>query len=171
MQFNINILTLPGINIFWPVFSEVLKYQFPGYSETVVKYLLEKIYTLYAFEYWLKIGEKTIIAAYDRDKIVGFAVIDRAYGGVSFCRWLGVLPEFQRKGIGKKLINEWTNIAINSGCHKIEVASQPEAKDFYQKSGLKLEGKRELSYFGIDQYIFGKVIGKPNDLVMTSSQT
>ena len=157
--------------MFWPVFSEVINTQFPGYSKTVVKYLLERIYNQYAFDYWLKIGEKTVLVAKQAGKIIGFAVLDRPYGGVSFCRWLGVLADYQRKGIGVELIKRWLSLAKKEGCHKIEVASQPQAKDFYLKAGLTLEGKRALSYFGIDQYIFGKVIGTPQDEVMTSSQT
>ncbi len=83
------------------------------------------------------------------------------------CRWLGVKKEYQKQGIGHQLIEAWIGLAKKQGCHKIEVASQPEAKGFYEKAGLTLEGKRISSYFGIDQYLFGKVIGQQNDSAMT----
>jgi len=167
MNYSINQLKSDHTDLFWPIFSSVLQTQFPGYSKTVVSYLLEKVYTLYSFKYWIEHDEKTVLIANVENTIVGFAVIDRPYGGVSFCRWLGVLPEYQHNDIGRKLIDSWLTLAQKQGCHKVEVASQPEAKEFYAKVGLTLEGKREKSYFGIDQYIFGKVISEARDEVMT----
>jgi GNAT superfamily N-acetyltransferase len=92
------------------------------------------------------------------NQIVGFAVVDEPYGGVSLLRWLGVRKEFQKHGIGSALIHNWIDLARQQHCHKAEVAAQPEAKEFYAKMGLELEGHRKKSYFGIDQYIFGKVL-------------
>jgi len=158
------------LNQFLPVFAHILENEFPGYSKNVVRYFLEKIYTKINFEWWMSQKQKIIIAATESEnlkEIIGFAVIDAPYGGVSFCRWLGLKKEYQRKGIGKQIIDKWKELAHDSGCHKMEVASQPTAKEFYAKMGLELEGLRKLSYFGIDQYIFGKVIGIPNDEVMT----
>ena len=68
--------------------------------------------------------------------------------------------------MGKKLVKEWMTYARELGCHKVEVASRSAAKNFYKKCGLALEGKRNLSYFGIDQYLFGKIINRPNDQIM-----
>jgi GNAT superfamily N-acetyltransferase len=79
-------------------------------------------------------------------------------GGVSLLRWLGVKRTHQKKGLGRQLITAWLKLATDQGCHKAEVAAQPEAKEFYAKVGLNLEGHRIKSYFGIDQYIFGKVL-------------
>lgn len=167
MNYTIKNLQHNDITLFWSVFASVLKSQFPGYTLAVVTYLLEKVYNSYSFNYWIEHNEKTVLIASIDNTIVGFAVIDRPYGGVSFCRWLGVLPEHQHKGIGRELINSWLTLAQKQGCHKIEVASQPEAREFYRKVGLILEGKREKSYFGIDHYIFGKVIGEARNEVMT----
>lgn len=152
---------------FWLVFAELLRTKFPGYSEKIIRYFLEKIYTQSSYVYWLENNMKTVLVAKDNEIIVGFAVIDEPYGGVSFCRWLGVKQEYQKKGIGTMLINAWIDLAKSQHCHKVEIASQPEAKDFYEKVGLNQEGERKLSYFGITQYVFGKVIGKPDEEEMT----
>lgn len=158
---------LPGdLDAFWRVFSLVLQEGFPGYSQAVIESFLNKFYNKACFNYWLSTNWKIVYVAKADNKIVGFNVVDKPYGGVCFCRWLGVLKEFRNKGVGKKLIEVWLDYAKNYGCHKVEIAAQPEAKEFYQKCNLNLEGKRELSYFGIDQYIFGKVINPPSDFVM-----
>lgn len=145
----------------------MLKSEFPGYTPEVVDYLLNKIYTTDTLKYWAQRKEKIIFGAYEKDSIVGFAVIDSPYGGVSFCRWLGVLKTHQHTGFGTALIQKWHDLARESNAHKMEVAGQPEAKEFYEKMGFQLEGLRKASYFGIDQYLFGKVIGSPNVAVMT----
>ena len=191
MEIKIEKLTFQDLDLFWQVFSKVLQTDFPGYTKAVVDYFLNKAYTRANFNYWLSTDWKIVLAAKTeghpkallpekgptastfrhvgfRAGIIGFAVLDKPYGGVCFCRWLGVLAEFRNQGVGKKLIEAWLNYAKNSGCHKAEVASQPEAKDFYKKCNLDLEGKRKLSYFGIDQYIFGRVINQPRDMIMTA---
>lgn len=168
MEIKIEKLTFQDLDLFWQVFSKVLQTDFPGYTKAVVDYFLNKAYTRANFNYWLSTDWKIVLAAKAEAGIIGFAVLDKPYGGVCFCRWLGVLAEFRNQGVGKKLIEAWLNYAKNSGCHKAEVASQPEAKDFYKKCNLDLEGKRKLSYFGIDQYIFGRVINQPRDMIMTA---
>ncbi|OGK20275.1 hypothetical protein A3C23_04955 [Candidatus Roizmanbacteria bacterium RIFCSPHIGHO2_02_FULL_37_13b] len=169
MEVKISVLTLDQMSQFWQLFIEVLTEDFPGYSKTVVNFLITKMYSLYAFEYWLKTNQKTIVIAQIENNIVGFAVIDNPYGGVSMCRWLGVDGNFRNKGIATKIITFWKTMAEKQGCHKLEVAAQENAKDFYSKIGLKDEGKRLSSYFGIDQYIFGMVIGQPSDQAMTQA--
>ncbi len=162
MNISIEKLTKQDFYDFYTVFKKVLSTEFPGYSKEIIKFFFENIYSIDNFLYWLEKDLKLILVAKSGDNIVGFAIIDNPYGGVSLCRWLGVVKEFQKQGIGKHLIDLWLEIAKNQGCHKVEVAAQPTAKVFYEKVGLKEEGKRENSYFGIDQYIFGKVIGEPN---------
>lgn len=166
MDITISILATNEINSFSSFFNRLLSSEFPGYSPAVVKYL-HNMYSSANFHYWLKNNYKTVFVAKEDDTFVGLAVVDEPYGGVCLLRWLAIDPHFQKKGIGRKLIQTWINYAKEKGCHKIEVAAQPEAKGFYEKMELNLEGKRDKSYFGIDQYIFGKVIGEPSDEVMT----
>ncbi len=154
------------IESFYPIFTNSLNTQFPGYSKSVITYLLSEIYTVSNFSYWIEKELKTILLSTDNNTISGFAVIDAPYGGVSLLRWLGVKDEYQHKGIGTQLIHSWEEHARSQGSHKMEVASQPEAKEFYAKAGLTLEGLRKQSYFGIDQYLYGKVISTPTDRVM-----
>jgi len=167
MKDNIIILAKEDIGGFYPIFVQALKTIFPCYSQKITDFFVNKIYTPANFIYWVNNNLKTIILTKEKNEITGFMVIDQPYGGVSFCRWLAVLPKYQKKGLGRKLINAWIIFAKYQGCHKVELASQPLAKTFYEKVGLTLEGERKLSYFGADQFVFGKIIGKPNESSMT----
>ena len=159
---QINYLSPEKVENFYKIFTHVLKTEFPGYDPKVSQYLLDKIYNVPTFKYWTTNKEKVVLTGEFEGKIVGFALIDSVYGGVSFCRWLGVMKDHQHQGIGTALVYAWEKLAKDSGAHKMEVAGQPEATEFYKKVGLTLEGKRLKSYFGIDQYLFGKVLSEPD---------
>ena len=125
MEIKVEKLKREDLDEFWQAFSQVMKKDFPGYSKTVVGYFLTKMYSKHNFDYWLKTGWKIVLIANAKNakkyaknaktgtKVVGFAVLDKPYGGVCFCRWLGVLPEFRKNGIGKRLIEAWINYAEN----------------------------------------------------------
>lgn len=168
MDITIENLQESEIKSFCTVFKQVLEESFPGYAAEVKKYFTESIYTPAMYQFWIKQKSKYVVVAKYNTAIIGFAVIDSPYGGVSLCRWLGILKQYQNKGIGKKLIKAWGDIAKSDSCHKMEVAAQPQAKGFYEKMGLVQEGFRSNSYFGIDQYLYGKIIGSPDTKVMTN---
>src|SRR4030042_1041333 len=156
MHGGISILKKEDVGGFYPIFVQAIKTTFPCYSQKMTDFFVNKIYTPANFIYWLNNNLKTIIISKEKDELTGFIVIDQPYGGVSFCRWLAILPKHQKKGLGKKLIDAWIVFAKSQGCHKVELASQPLAKAFYEKVGLVLEGERKLSYFGVNQFVFGK---------------
>lgn len=164
---TITYLESKDLDQFYEVFVNVLHTQLSGYSSKVLNYLTTQIYPRHAFALWLTDGSRIIITTKENKTTVGFAVLDRPYGGVSHCRWLGVAPEHQRKGIGTKIVIEWIRYAKSVGCHKIELAGHPQARGFYEAIGLESEGKKQTSYFGVDLYMFGKVIGEPDEHSMT----
>jgi len=165
MKYTISTISPLELPSFFKVFQEILTQEFTQYKPHIIHYLLGSIYNQTNFTYWLENNLKIIYVAKDTDgTIVGFAVIDEPYGGVSLCRWLGITHKYQKKGIGKALIAKWLDLAVSQKCHKIELAAVTSAKEFYTKAGLVLEGLRKLSYFGADQYVFGKVLGPINDI-------
>ena len=160
METDISILHPQDLDHFYPVFTGVLRSEFPCYDDNALNALLNGIYTRNNFEFWLREKTKIVLTAREKNNmtVVGFALIDEPYGGVSLCRWLGVVKSHQRKGIGSRLILRWEEEAVKGNCHKMELAAQPDAKDFYMKAGLTCEGFRKRSYFGADQYVFGKLL-------------
>lgn len=188
MNYKIERLKTNQIPRFHRVFTELIREGFE-YTQKIKKYFITRRYTIANFEYWLENDYKGILIAEEsrvvlsgaspvrrplfaaggrrgsfapatpHSSIIGFLVYDTPYGGVFLCRWLGVLKEYRGRGVGRMLIEQAVREAKVLGCHKVEVAGQLKAKKFYEKCGFKLEGFQEKSYFGEDQYLFGKVIG------------
>lgn len=167
MEHTVSPINFRDVPEFFAVFRTVLETGFPIYGKKTVSYFTDKVYPAANFTYWIEHGMKVVYVVRSGGNIAGFAVIDEPYGGVSLLRWLGVLKEYRSRGIGSALIRTWLTLARMQGCHKAEVASQPDAKPFYEKMGLELEGMRKKSYFGSDQYVFGKLLGEPDEQVMT----
>ena len=146
---------------FHSVFVELMSEGFE-YTSKIKKYFITQRYTVANFRYWLKNDYKGVFVAGDKE-IIGFLVYDMPYGGVLLCRWLGVLEECRKQGVGKMLAEQAVLEAKALGCHKVELAGQLTARKFYEKCGFKLEGMREKSYFGEDQYLFGLIVGEMDE--------
>lgn len=82
------------------------------------------------------------------DKIVGFITLDSDFGEAKI-GWIGVHPENQREGIGKRLVNKVEKEFKNIGAKKLRVDSVGEKEaegtpyegtiKFYKALGFKAE--------------------------------
>jgi GNAT superfamily N-acetyltransferase len=160
MKIAIEILRKERIDEFFEVFEKVMKTACEFYSKRVINYFLGRLYTKESFLIRIQDGTLVVFLGMIDQKTVGFLVADVPYGGVAFCRWLGVLKEYQKKGVGKRLVEEWVKWAKKNRCHRVLAASVTAAVGFYEKCGLKKEGLTNKGYFGVDQYRVGRVIGK-----------
>ncbi|MGA2666481.1 MAG: GNAT family N-acetyltransferase [Patescibacteria group bacterium] len=77
-------------------------------------------------------------------KIVGFLTYS-SFEGEVFISWLGVLPDYQRKGIGQALVHELEEILITLDINKLKVETLSEkikyepyvrTRKFYRKIGF-----------------------------------
>lgn len=75
-----------------------------------------------------------IITAWDDDKLVGIARTLTDYGYVAYLADLAVDVEYQKKGIGKKLV-ELTEDNIDSTAF-ITLLAAPAANEYYEKIGF-----------------------------------
>ena len=121
----------------------------------------------YSLEYWknlLEIGNLPVFVAKDDGKFVGYVMLEGINFGVGYLGWIGVLKEYQGKGIGSVLmqtVEEWSK---NNGIHKLELETQePELQMFYEKHGFVLEGIRKNSWQNLDNYMFGKELTSSNN--------
>lgn len=116
----------------------------------------------YSLEYWkdlLTEGELPIFVAFNNVTMLGYVMLEGINFGVGYLGWIGVLKEFQGKGIGKQLIAAIEKWARENGIHKLELETQePELQAFYEKQGFVLEGIRKNSWQHLDNYMFGKVL-------------
>lgn len=104
----------------------------------------EPILTL---EELLKILDKMVFYVHKSDgKIVGVAALDVLDDKVGKLRWVYVLPEHQRKGIGTALITLLEQKAVEKDLRKMRlrtIGKSHQAVNFYKKLGYKLTGKIE----------------------------
>ncbi|MDC7125443.1 MAG: GNAT family N-acetyltransferase [Spirochaetales bacterium] len=89
------------------------------------------------------IPEKTIIAT-KKDEILGFYMITMCEEHI-FLNHLYVEPKFQNNGIGKMLLEQIKEIAIeHNKSIELEALKQSLANDFYCKNGFKKIGESDF---------------------------
>lgn len=147
---------------FYFVFSEILREGFPEYSSELIEYFINKEFSPWLFREKIDAGEWTVLTAIDEGKTLGFLVYEKLYGGVSYCQWVGVLKESRGKRIGRRLIEKWKNEVLAAGGHKLVMLTQSQInRQIFPKYGFKEEGYEEKSWFGLDCWLFGKIIAPP----------
>lgn len=158
---RINKLKTSDIDKFFKVFCNVIGEGFPEYSPQLIEFILKKDFSKKYFLSKLKEKEINILTASQGSEIVGFLVEEKIYGGVGYCNWLGVIKQKRGKGIGRSLLQKWEKEIKNKGGHKLMLITQAEKdRGFYKKCGFDEEGYEKKSWFGLDSWIFGKVISE-----------
>lgn len=74
-----------------------------------------------------------IVVAEENNRVIGFGGIDVT--AEEQLRWVYLLPEFQRGGVGSKILHELETMAWSSGLQSIRLHSAPGAVQFYAKRG------------------------------------
>ncbi len=87
-------------------------------------------------------NSKTFVAEIN-DKIVGFLLIEIKRDLVLSLVYISVYPEYQRKGIGKKLLEKAEEYARTKNIHILEVLIYKDShssRKFHEKNGFSLFG-------------------------------
>lgn len=92
----------------------------------------------------------TVVAQHDGE-VVGVALVNQA-GKLSLCY---VLPEVQKRGIGKALLEGVESQARNWGVSVLRLHGTSTAHDFFASNGYILAGK-EKSCYGVECDFFWK---------------
>ena len=74
-----------------------------------------------------------MVVAEEDNRVIGFGGIDVT--AEEQLRWMYLLPEFQRGGVGSRILHELETLAWSSGLQSIRVHSTPGAIQFYAKRG------------------------------------
>ncbi len=138
------------------------------YRETVLKEFFE--YTLNIRKYLTSSPEKDAalklpikIGAFYNQKLIGYLMAEKPYGGILFIPWLAILKEHQHKGVGKKLLKSIEKKASILGVHSIHLQSDKLNVPFYEKCGYTVFGFDEKGYWGTDNYLLKKPIMEPHE--------
>jgi N-acetylglutamate synthase-like GNAT family acetyltransferase len=169
MPIKINKASVDDLNTFFSFFQKSLQTQFPQYSPSSLKHFLTKDYCLDRNKQGVEEGWRQIFLAKDDKKIVGYLMASAPYGGVGFCNWIAVSPDFQHQGIATKLLIAWEKQAIKDGAHKLHLWTDDRNLEFYSKGGFVLVGRILHNYFGATASLFYKTIGKPKKSYLVHS--
>lgn len=163
-------ITEEDLKEFREVSSQVIDISFPEYPPEVRDFFkgidFENSYLKKKIKDW----DYEVLLAVDKGKIVGFLVMEKMHGGVSFCDLMAVIKEYRRRGMGIFLVRSWEERIRKKGGHKLMLLNHsPENRKFYKKCGFKEEGFEEKLWYGVDYWVHGKIIGKPNPRVFLQS--
>jgi ribosomal protein S18 acetylase RimI-like enzyme len=116
---------------------------------------------------WIKYGKEAgyswndkyyFLAAYDNNKIVGFASI-KIVGGVGYLEEIIVSKNYRRKEVGLMLLKKVEKIAKNKKCHLVYLSTGERYKTavpFYIKNGYKKVAVLKNNKFHDKWYFFEK---------------
>lgn len=89
-------------------------------------------------------------------ELVGVAVGAKPEGGVGTIVWLIVSPDHRGEGIGTRLFAEIAETYRSLGCHKMKLtASTVQARTFYERMGMNVEGHLKKHWWGMDFWSLG----------------
>lgn len=153
------------IDLFYDLFEKCLQAEFPEYSEKMIHRILNRpqSFTRQNIAFWLKTGVNHAFLGYLDNQLAGFILGRNVDHGVSQLSWLGILKGFQRKGLGRKLLETWEILVEEQGAHVVHVYSFQRDLPFYKKCGYSLLAIDEKSWFGVDHYILRKHLQEPKE--------
>ena len=99
-----------------------------------------------------------IYAAFDQDRMIGFAIFEKWEGQNYYLAEMAILPEYQRQGIGKKLVFSILN--RDDKAEKILLVTEKgntSAQAFYEKIGFRRSHFRHPEYTEFMGYEFSRI--------------
>lgn len=140
----------------WPAaFKNIL-------SRKQIDYMLEMMYSCDSIEKQISNKQYFLLAGYG-DAYAGYASYETNYKGLNTCKIhkLYILPQFGRLGIGKKMVEHISEIAVgeNNRHLTLNVNKENQAIRFYEKIGFKIIAGETIPIgegFFMDDYIMIK---------------
>lgn len=163
MQFKIRIATTKELRTFFQAFTKSVAEDFPAYTHNTILYLLQDVFSLKSLQEEIKKGICQIFLASVNKRIVGYLVSTHPYGGVGFCNWIAVYPDYRKKGLASALLETWEKKAQKDGAHKVHLWTDRRNIEFYKKRGYILVGRIPDNFFGANDYLFYKTFGKSSE--------
>ncbi len=157
MNVDIRELTEDDNDEFNKVFTEVTQKGFPEYSQNILDWFTRDPYREAMHHLRVKFG------AFVDGKLVGYTVGSSYDGGVAFVYWLAVLKDFQKQGIGTKLLQAFENFVCDHGYHSLQLNADERNLDYYKKLGYEVIGLDKKSFYGTDNYILKKLLQEPKE--------
>lgn len=147
------------VHITWPItYGEIL-------SKEQLDYMLDLFYSDEALKLQYNKKEQLFYMIYESETNLGFIGIEHNYNGktVTKIHKIYLLPETQGKGIGKKVIDEIAELALenNSTALVLNVNRFNSALGFYKKIGFEVvdEVNIEIGHgYLMEDYVMEKIL-------------
>lgn len=131
-------------------------------SHQQLDYMLHKFYSAHSLELQMQEHHYFFIAL-NNYKAVGFASFSKVENFIYKLQKLYVLPEQQKTGLGKKLLETVETAAKNKGANRLQlnVNRSNIAKAFYEKNDFKIIREEDIdigSGYFMNDYIMEKML-------------
>ena len=163
MSIIIKRITSKDLNKFFDFFKRTTAAEFPEYSRKKLNFIILTGWNRKRYQNLLKQNNRFILAAWNKNKIVGILDAEQPFWGVCFCCWLMVAKQFQGKGIGTNLLEKLEKVASKKGVHMIYLFAYKRNVPYYKKIGYQFVGNMKKSWSGQDNYIFTKLLREPKE--------
>lgn len=157
MIITIRTLTPEDFPSFENVFTKSIRHDYNEWSKKIKDFFTSHKQIQKEFDQPFRYG------AFEGDKLVGYLILMEPDGGVIYLRLLGVIPSYQRQGIGKQLLAKADEIAIDHGCHAIHLEADKKQVPYYETQGYIQFGFEEKGDYGTDNYHLTKHVAEPDE--------
>jgi GNAT superfamily N-acetyltransferase len=136
---------------------------------TTVRKAYTGIYPQEAVEYFLNLHSKENM---EKDIPNGYTFMLELEGKIvasgsivgSEIKRVFVLPEYQGRGFGKRIMTKIEEVALSNGIQRVELCASLPSKDFYLSLGyeivrfthLPVNNNKKLEYYDMEKYLTGK---------------
>lgn len=113
-----------------------------------------------ALKRFIEHPDSIVLIAEEEERVVGFA-LGNVRGGVGRLGFMGVRPEYRRRGIGSSLLEEYIERSRQRGAHKVWLWTQTALKPairLYVRAGFLPEGFLRRHSYGMDMVIYSKFL-------------
>lgn len=139
-------------------FNEIVESQFPQFPTHALE-TYKAIWVESKLKNRITQGTELLIVAWQQNSPIGLVYGTLPEGGVGTIIWMIVKQAHQGKKIGKNLFANACQYYKKLGCHKLKLTAPSEqAKDFYLKQGMIIEGFHPCHWWSIDFWSLGRLI-------------
>lgn len=161
MSFTIRKIHPDEIKKFLVTFTSGVKKDFVEYTPKTRDFIVTQEFNYKKLTTGLKHKIFTILAAFIKGEIVGYAIGADWNGGVASLYWLGVLAPYREQGIASALLKKFEQEMVKLGVHNLELRSPERNLKFYSKRGYTNVGLIKKTFFAADDYFFYKLLQTP----------
>jgi len=148
---------------FYNLLTKTLRGNYFLYSKNSIAFTLDEDLPKEDLKKYIKEGKRKLYLAFSKNNIIAYLLTFKPRAGVAFAQWLAVDKGFQKQGVASKLLSFWEKEALNDGAHILHLWTTKNDIPFYENRGFTKGGSFPQSWFGVDHYLFYKILRKPDE--------